>query len=122
MGKERATQVQETQRVPNRINPRQKTPGHILIKSHINKIEPKSPALQADTLPSELSGKPNNQINKDQTQRANIKSSKGKEKNNTQGIPIRIMADLSIETLQARRKGQDIFQVLKEKKLQSRLL
>ena len=49
-----------------------------------------------------------NQINKDQTQRTNIKSSKGKTTNNTQGIPIRITADLSIETLQARREWQDI--------------
>ena len=32
MGKEIITQVQEIQRVPNRIKPRQKTPGHILIK------------------------------------------------------------------------------------------
>ena len=32
MGKEVATQVQETQRVPNRINPRQSIPRHILIK------------------------------------------------------------------------------------------
>ena len=32
MGKEISTQVQETQRVPNRINPRQNTPRHILIK------------------------------------------------------------------------------------------
>ena len=32
MQKEIATQVQETQRVPNRINPRQNTPRHILIK------------------------------------------------------------------------------------------
>ena len=32
MGKEIAPQVQETQRVPNRINPRQNTPTHILIK------------------------------------------------------------------------------------------
>ena len=31
MGKEIVTQVQETQRVPNRINPRQNTPRHILI-------------------------------------------------------------------------------------------
>ena len=31
-GKEIVTQVQETQRVPNRINPRQNTPRHILIK------------------------------------------------------------------------------------------
>ena len=32
MGKEIGTQVQETQRVPNRINPRQNTPRPILIK------------------------------------------------------------------------------------------
>ena len=55
MGKEIITQVQETQRVPNRINPRQDTPRHI------------------------------NQINKNQTQRTNVKSSKGKTTNNTQG-------------------------------------
>ena len=40
----------------------------------------------------------NSQTNEDQTQRANIKSSKGKVTNNTQGIPIRITADLSTET------------------------
>ena len=33
MGKEIITQLQETQRVPNRINPRQKHP-----KTHINQI------------------------------------------------------------------------------------
>ena len=32
MGKEIATQVQETQRVPNRINPRRNTPRHVVIK------------------------------------------------------------------------------------------
>ena len=32
VGKEIITQVQETQRVPNKINPRQNTPKHILIK------------------------------------------------------------------------------------------
>ena len=32
MEKEIATQVQETQRVPNKINPRQNTPRHIVIK------------------------------------------------------------------------------------------
>ena len=32
MRKEIATQVQETKRVPNRINPRHNTPRHILIK------------------------------------------------------------------------------------------
>ena len=32
MGKEIATQVQEVQRVPYRINPRRNTPRHIVIK------------------------------------------------------------------------------------------
>ena len=58
-----------------------------------------------------------NQTNKDQTQRANIKSSKGKATNNT-----RLTVDLSIETLQARREWQDILKVMKEKNLQTRLL
>ena len=55
-----------------------------------------------------------NQINKDQTQRTNIKSSKGKITH--KGIPIRITADLSIETLQARREWQGILKVIKFKK------
>ena len=63
-----------------------------------------------------------NQINKGQTPRTNIKSSKGKTINNTQGIPIRITADLSIETLQARREWQDILKVMEENNLQPRLL
>ena len=64
-----------------------------------------------------------NQINEDQTQRANIKSSKGEATNNThKGIPIRITADLSTETLQARRGWQDILKVMKEKNLQARSL
>ena len=51
-----------------------------------------------------------------------MKSHKGKTKNNTQGIPIWITADFSLETLQARREWQDIFKVMKEKNLQPRLL
>ena len=86
MGKEIVTQVQETQRVPNRVNPRQNTP-----KTHIN------------------------QISKDQTQRTNIKSSKGKTTNKTQGVSHRITADLSIETLQARREWQDILKLMGKK-------
>ena len=39
-----ATQVQETQRVPNRINPRQSTPRHILIK--LMKIKHKEQLLK----------------------------------------------------------------------------
>ena len=45
MGKEIVTQVQETQRVPNRINPRRNTPGHILIK--LTKIKHKEQILKA---------------------------------------------------------------------------
>ena len=63
-------------------------------------------------------------MNEDQTQRANIKSSKGKQTNKQthKRIPIRITADLSIETPQARREWQDILKVIKEKTLQPRLL
>ena len=45
MGKEIITQVQETQRVPNRIHPRRNTPRHILIK--LMKIKHKEQILKA---------------------------------------------------------------------------
>ena len=45
IGKEIITQVQETQRAPNRINPRQNTPRHILIK--LTKIKHKKQILKA---------------------------------------------------------------------------
>ena len=45
MGKEIATQAQETQRVPNRINSRWSTPKHILIK--LTKIKHKEQILKA---------------------------------------------------------------------------
>ena len=38
------------------------------------------------------------------------------------GVPIRLSADFSTETLQARREWQEIFQVMKTKGLQLRLL
>ena len=60
MGKEIATQVQETQRVPNRINPRRNTSRHILIK--LTKIKNTHTHTQT-----------------------NIRISKGKTTNNTQG-------------------------------------
>ena len=45
MGKEIATQVQEAQRVPGRINPRRNTPRHIVIK--LTKIIDKEKLLKA---------------------------------------------------------------------------
>ena len=63
-----------------------------------------------------------NQINKYQTQRTNIKTSKGKQQITHKGIPIRIAADLATETLQARREWQDILKVMKHNNLQPRLL
>ena len=93
MGKEIAIQVQETQRILNRINPRQKTPRHILIK--LTKIKHKEKILKA---------------------------AREKQQVTHKRIPIRIPADLSIETLHARREWQDIIKVMKEKKLQPRIL
>ena len=93
MGKEMATQVQETQRVPNRINPRRNNPRCILIK--LTKIKHKEQILKAAREKQQITHK---------------------------GIPIRIKANLSIETLKARRELQDIFKVMKEKNIQPRLL
>ena len=93
MEKEIATQVQETQRVPNRINPRQNTTRHILIK--LTKIKHKE------------------QI---------VKAAREKQQITHKGILIKITADLSIETLQARREWQDVLKVTKENNLQPRLL
>ena len=86
-------QVQEVQRVPYRINPRRNTPRHILIKP--SKIKYKEKILKAAREKQQLTYK---------------------------GIPIRLIADLSAETLQARREWQDIFKVMKGKNLQPRLL
>ena len=93
MVKEIATQVQEIQRVPNRINPRRNTPRHILIKSTKTK-------------------------HKEQI----LKAAREKQQITHKRIPIRIIADLSIETLQARREWQDVLKVMKEKNLKPRLL
>ena len=93
MWKEIVTQVQETHGVPNRINPRQNVPSHILIK--LMKIKHKEQILKAATEKQQITHK---------------------------GIPIRLTADLSMETPQARREWQDILKVMKEKNLQPRLL
>ena len=93
MGKEIVTQVQETQRVPKRVNLRWNTPRHILIK--LTKIKYKEQILKAAREKQQITHK---------------------------GIPIRITVDLSIETLWARREWQDILKTMKEKNLQHRFL
>ena len=86
-------QVQEAQRVPYSINLRRNTPRHILIK--LTKTKHKERMLKAASEKPQATNK---------------------------GNPICLRADLSAETLQARREWQDIFKVLKGKNLQSRLL
>ena len=93
MGEKIVTQVQEAQRVPYRINPRKNTPRHILIKLTKIKIEEKI-----------------------------LKAAREKQNITCKGIPIKLSADFSAETLQARREWQDILKVMKEKNLQPRLL
>ena len=51
-----------------------------------------------------------------------LKAAREKQKITYKGIPIRLTADLSAETLQARREWQDIFKMMKGKNLQPRLL
>ena len=50
-----------------------------------------------------------------------LKAAREKQQITHKGIPIRITADLSTETLQDRREWQDILKVMKEKNLQPRL-
>ena len=87
MEKEIVNQVQEVQRVPYRTNSRRNMPRHILIK--LTKTEHKERILKA---------------------------AREKQQVTYKGNPIHLTADLSAETLQARRKCQDIFKVLKGKK------
>ena len=93
MGKERATQVREAQRLPYRINPRRNTLRHIVIKLAKTKHKEKI-----------------------------LKAAREKQQITYKGIPIRLTADPSAETLQDTREWQDIFKVSKGKKLQPRLL
>ena len=51
-----------------------------------------------------------------------LKAAKEKQQIIHKGIPIKITADRSIETLQVRRDWQDRLKVMKEKNLQPRLL
>ena len=51
-----------------------------------------------------------------------LKAAREKQQITHKGIAIRITADISIETLQARREWQDILKVMKENNLQPRLL
>ena len=51
-----------------------------------------------------------------------LKAAREKQKITYKGHPIRLSADFSAETLQARREWQDILKVMKEKNLQPRLL
>ena len=51
-----------------------------------------------------------------------LKAAREKQSVNYKRTPIRLSADFSTETLQARREWQDIFKVLKGKNLQPRIL
>ena len=78
-------------------------------KEIINHPSPRNPESPKQDKPKVKHPKTHtNQINKDQTQRTNIKSRREKQQITHKGIPIRITADLSIEILQARREWHDI--------------
>ena len=87
MGKEPFTQIQEAQPVPYKINPRRNTTRHILIKLRIIKDKEKI-----------------------------LKAAREKKQITYKGNPIRLSADFSAETLQARREWHDILNPIKGKK------
>ena len=72
-------EVQETQRVPKSLDPRRHTTRHIIIK--LPKIKDKERILKA---------------------------ARGKERVTYKGVPIRLSADFSKETLQARRAWKEV--------------
>ena len=82
--KEINIQVQEAQRVPNKMNPKRNTSRHIIIK--MPKVKDKERILKA---------------------------AREKQLVTYKGVPIRLSADFSQETLQARRDWQEIFKVMK---------
>ena len=86
-------EVQEAQRVPKKLDPRRNTPRHIKIT--LPKIKQKERTLEA---------------------------ARRKETVTYKGLPIRLSADFSKETLQATRGLQEVFQVMKGKDLHPRLL
>ena len=86
-------EVQEAQRVPKKLDPRRNTPRHIII-----------------TLP------------KIQDKEKTLKAAREKETVTYKGVPVRLSADFSKETLQARRDWQKVFKVMKSKDLYPRLL
>ena len=88
MEKEIVNQVQEAQRVPYRINPRRNTQRYTLIK-----------------------------LKKTKHKEIILKAAREKRQVTYKGNPVLLTADLSAETLQARREWQDIFKVLNGKNL-----
>ena len=91
--KEIDIQVQEAQRVPNKMDTKRTTPRQIII--NMPKVKDKEGILKA-----------------------------AREKNTVtyRGVPLRLSADFSKETLQARRDWQEIFKVMKSRDLHPRLL
>ena len=86
-------EVQEAQRVPKKLDPRKHTLSHIIIT--LAKIKDKERIFKA---------------------------SRKKETVTYKGVPIRLSADFSKETLQARRGWKEVFKVMKGKDLHPRLL
>ena len=85
-------QVQEARRVPYRISPRGNLRRHILVR-----------------------------LTKTKHKERLLKAAREKQQVTYKGNPICLTADLSTETLKARREWQNIFKVLKGKNLQPRL-
>ena len=90
--KEIDMQVQDAQRVPKKLDPRKNTKRHIII-----------------TLP------------KITEKERNLKAAREKETVTYKGIPIRLSANFSKETLKVRRGWKEVFQVMKGKDLHPRL-
>ena len=80
-------EAQEAQRVPKKLDPRRNTPRHIIITL---------PMIKEERI---------------------LEAAREKETVTYKGVPIRLSADFSKETLQARRDWKEVFKVTEGKDL-----
>uniref|UniRef100_A0A8C9EFX0 L1 transposable element RRM domain-containing protein n=1 Tax=Phocoena sinus TaxID=42100 RepID=A0A8C9EFX0_PHOSS len=92
-------------------------------KEIVNQVqEVQSPIYISLDKSKEKHAKTHNKLSKIKYKEKVLKAAREKQQITYKGIPIMLTADLSVETLQARREWQDTFKVMKGKNLQPRLL
>ncbi|XP_064138119.1 LINE-1 retrotransposable element ORF1 protein isoform X1 [Loxodonta africana] len=91
--KDKRISIQDAHRTPYKIDPKRKSPRHIIIK-----------------------------LAKTKDKEKNLKTARDKRKVSYKGESIRISSDYSAETVESRKQWDDIYRALKEKNCQTRII